>query len=104
MWAAETPETSPFVHPVSYPNESDEETRLVAHLAVPIYHPSVQDDDRPSPWGVIGVVSFASSSMASHIPSMCDLNPDQRSQQRIADARGFAQTHVQAILDAVKGT
>jgi hypothetical protein len=104
MWAAETPETSPFIHPVPYPNENDEDnTKLVAHLAVPTYHPSVQDDARPSPWSVIGVVSFGSSSMASHIPSMLDLKPNILSQQRIADTRGLAQTHVQAILDAVKG-
>jgi predicted phosphodiesterase len=104
IWADETRETSPFIRPVLYPNESDEEdTRLRAHLAVPVYHPEVQDDARPSPWSVIGVVSFGSSSMASHIPSMLDLEPDPLSGQRIAAARGFAQTHVQAILDAVKG-
>jgi hypothetical protein len=104
MWAAENPELSPFIRPVPYPSESaGDDTKLVAHLAIPVYHHSVQDEARPSPWSVIGVVSFGSSSMASQIPPMCDTEPDTVTQEIIADARRFAQTHVQAILDAVRG-
>jgi predicted phosphodiesterase len=102
MWAAENPEISPFIHP-HHTESAEDGTKLVAHLAIPVYHPSAQDEARPSPWSAIGVVSFGSSSMASRIPPLCDIKPNRLTQETIADARRFAQTHVQAILDAVRG-
>ena len=98
-WAAERPDQSPFIQPVRFPEESaDSDTEPKTHLAVPIYHESVQNESRPSPWSVIGVVSFGSSSMASKIPALChrDLDPD--SDERVKAVRLMAQAVVYKIL------
>ena len=70
-WAKET-SGSVFIKPV--PNPNGVEVRTI--LAVPVFHP--REQDKPSPWGTIGVVSFGSSSPASKIPLLLNrkLSPE----------------------------
>lgn len=98
----ETSAGSPFIKPVDYPQGAEGAAiRMRAHLAVPVYHASVQDEPRPSPWSAIGVVSFSSSSFAPKIAALCNPSLDDASKDMVREVRALAQSHVVAILDAV---
>lgn len=87
-----------FIKPIPDPTLPVE---LRTILAVPIYHPKVQDDRRPSPWGVIGVVSFGSSSPASKISTLLNRNLGPQDEEKIKILRGLAQSHVYKMITAL---
>jgi hypothetical protein len=89
---------TPFIKPIPNPNF---EVELRSILAVPVYHPQEQDKPRPSPWGTIGVVSFASSSPASKIPRLLNKKLSPEDDETLTILRGLAQSHVYQMITAL---
>lgn len=96
LWAKET-SGSVFIKPMPNPNSTVE---MRTTLAVPVYHPREQDKPRPSPWGTIGVVSFASSSPASKIPRLLNRELSAEVAEMLTILRGLAQAHVHDMVTA----
>ena len=102
---AQNADTLPFIAPVPYPGEPPDLYRTM--LAVPVYHPTEQDEPRPSPWSAICVVCFGSSSLASKIPPLIPpflsrtLTPESGTLSRAV--RAVCQSNISNILNHLSG-
>ena len=83
-----------YVKPVTF----NEAVVMRTRLTIPIYHQSEQDRADPSPWSVIGVVSFASSDLATRIPALLNDKVSEDDTKLLRDLRVMSQASVHRII------
>jgi hypothetical protein len=90
---------SPLIHPIPYPvADIAEEDFEQANLAIPVYHPAVQNEPHPSPWATIGVVCISSSSLHSRIHPMCGRNIPVETVELVKSVHDFTQVIFNGLL------
>lgn len=95
---------SPFIRPVPYVETDGEPTvDMRTILAIPIFHITQHQVDRPPPWSCVGVVTFGSNSDASRIPELFESPTDDEILDIVVGARGLAHASVDAILKNLDG-
>jgi 3',5'-cyclic AMP phosphodiesterase CpdA len=97
-WAKFAPEGTAYslITPVAYPDPPGVKLDPVSVLALPVYHSGREDDGRPPPWAMIGVVTVDSSSHASPIKDM--------GKEKAGDLQIVVQAQIDEIITAVRGT
>lgn len=78
-------------------------TDLQAMISVPVFHPDVRTEGRPTPDAVIGVVSFGSSSVTSPINKIVAMSHDDR-EKHLVELRSVVQGTVESMLDVLFGS
>jgi 3',5'-cyclic AMP phosphodiesterase CpdA len=92
-----------LIEPVDDVPRPDERRVVMKHiLAIPLYHPTMADHERPPPWATIGVLSFGSSSDASRLADLGGQHPDRAVWEKALGAWTFAQGLLAAIVEALQ--
>jgi 3',5'-cyclic AMP phosphodiesterase CpdA len=89
---------SSLIEPVPHPPPPEGPIEMVNVLALPVYHPAMEEEPRPPPWAAIGVVTIGSSSYGSPIAGL-ESDPDDTQRRAVSEA---AQMQMSYILDALR--